>query len=172
MIEREPMRDAPAAIMPAQIEAADLQRIGDRDHVGRHPALAVGGMISSAGRLARVAIAPQIRQDQEEIVAQALRDAMPHRVRLGEAMQQHQRRAVASASDACGDLDAVHGNAPGVEAFEPGGGVRHDVISCSGARVRAVAACFKDTPQFCAHSGDAGPGRAAPNATWPEGTPG
>ena len=96
MIEREPVRDASAAVVADDGEALVAERAHQRDHVGRHRALAVLRVIELGRRrrrrLGRVAIAAQVGNDEREVGGERARDAVPHRVRLRVAVQQQQRR--------------------------------------------------------------------------------
>ena len=106
MIERQAVRDAPAAIVAAHEESASMPEAAHQlDHVARHRALAVRRVIGRGRRLGRVAVAAQIGHDERIACRQARRDPVPDRVRLRETVQQQQRRALPAAPKA--NVDAV-----------------------------------------------------------------
>ena len=86
------VRDPGAAVMAAQVEITDAQRIHERRHVLGETALAVIAVIGQTGFLGRIAVAAKIGNHQKEISREALRDVTPHEVRLGESVQQQKRR--------------------------------------------------------------------------------
>jgi hypothetical protein len=108
VVQRQPVRHAPAPVVSAQGERGDAQRVHHLNEVLRQGALAVVAVVRQARRVRRIAVAAQVGQDQEEVVPEALRHAVPHRVGLGEAVQQEQRRLAAVATQARSDLRAVH----------------------------------------------------------------
>ena len=95
MVEREPVRDAPAAVVADEREARVAERAHDRDHVGRHRALRVGRVQGIGRGLRRVAVAAQVGADDGAPARERGRDLVPHRVRLRIAVQQQERRAAA-----------------------------------------------------------------------------
>jgi hypothetical protein len=92
MIEREPVRDSAAAVMPADEELLEAEAAHQRQHVERHRALAVRGVIGRPFGLVGLAVAAQVRDHEHERAAPPLGDLVPRRVRLRKAVQQQQRR--------------------------------------------------------------------------------
>ena len=90
----------------------------------RHRALGVGRMILVALRHVRPAIAGQIGDDQREGVGQLRRDAVPHHMRFGKAVQQQQRRSLAAdaGENAPGSGVDPFGCITGIEVGEIGHG--------------------------------------------------
>ena len=129
VVDREAVRDAPAAVMADQPEALVAQRAHQRDHVGRHRALAVVGVVGEPGRFRRIAVAAQVGHHEEETVGQPPRDAVPQHVRLRKAVQQQQRRAVPVATGAGEDARLAGVVGQRVEAFEElGHGSLHECM--------------------------------------------
>jgi len=58
-----------------------------------------------AGRLTRVAVAPEVGQHQPEVRREPACDPVPHGVVLREPVQQNQRRCVGPTADAGMDRD-------------------------------------------------------------------
>ena len=119
MVEREPVRDAPAAIVAAHEEALVAERAHQRQHVVGHRALAVVGVVRLAARLRGVTIAAQVGHHEVVALAQAQCDAMPDRMRLRKAVQQQQRRTGLVAAGAREQRDVAELVVPCVEAVEP-----------------------------------------------------
>ena len=69
MIERETLSDAAAAVVADDREAVEAVVVHDLDHVERHRALRVVGVVLAVGRLAAVAVAAQVRHDHRVILA-------------------------------------------------------------------------------------------------------
>ena len=109
MVEREPVRDAAAAVVADHREALVAERAHQRDQVGGHRPLAVLRVVERGRRcrrgLGRVAVAAQVGDDEAEVGRQRARDAPPHRVRLRIAVQQQQRRLGRIAAGASEQLD-------------------------------------------------------------------
>jgi hypothetical protein len=96
MIERQPIGDAAAAIMPGERKTHMAERF-HRLHYGlRHRPLGIGRVIAVALRHVGPAIARQIGDDQGEAVSQLRRDAMPHHMGFRKPMQQQQRWSFAT----------------------------------------------------------------------------
>ncbi|MGY4433584.1 hypothetical protein ACVWWO_006061 [Bradyrhizobium sp. F1.13.1] len=122
MIERQPVRDAATAIVAGKREVHVAEALHRLDHGLGHRALAVGDVQRIALGHVGPAIAGQIGDDQREPVGQLRRDAVPHHVGLGEAVQQQQRRSLAAdaGEDAAeGSVDPFGGEA-GIEVGEIG----------------------------------------------------
>lgn len=132
MVQRQAMRDPRAAVVCGDEEAFVAESVHQRRHVGGHAALAVVRMIGVAWRLARVAVAAQIRKYEPEVRREPLRDALPHRMRLREPVQQQQRRRVDPAADAREHAYAIDVVERGFEAVEPGTFICHRGGSCAG----------------------------------------
>ena len=96
MIERQPIGDAAAAIVAGERKMHMAELLHRLDHGLRHRALGVGRVIAVALRHVRPAIARQVGDDQREAVGELRRDAVPHHMGLGKAVQQQQRRPLAA----------------------------------------------------------------------------
>src|SRR5438094_878749 len=73
-------------------EAGEPQPPHDGDDVSRHRALGVRRVVGGRHGTAALAVAAQVRADDGEVASQPRRDLAPHEVRLGESVQQHERR--------------------------------------------------------------------------------
>ena len=82
MIERQPIGDPAAAIVPGDREAREPESHHDRHHVVRHRPLGVGRMVRIRGRTAAAAVAAQVGTDDGEVAREQRRHAAPHQVRL------------------------------------------------------------------------------------------
>jgi len=100
MVEREPVRDARAAVVAGDEEALVPEARHELDHVARHRALRVGAVLRGGRRLERPAIAAQVRADDAVAARERRCDLVPHRVRLRVAVQEKERRALAAAAQA------------------------------------------------------------------------
>ena len=69
------------------------------DHVARHCALRIRRVIRCRGGLAARPIAAKIGADDREVLGKGGRNAVPHQVRFGKAMQEQQRLPAALAAD-------------------------------------------------------------------------
>src|SRR6185503_20113127 len=96
MIERQPVRHAPAAVVTGKREMHMAELLHRLDHHFRHRPLGVGGMVLVAIRHIRPAIARQVGDDQRELFRQLRRNPVPHHMRGHEPVQQQQRRPVAA----------------------------------------------------------------------------
>ena len=96
MIERQPVRHPPAAVVTGEREMHMAELLHRLHHHRRHRALGVGRMVRVAVGHVRPAIARQVGDDQREFVGQLRRDRMPHHMRRRKSMQQQQRRALAA----------------------------------------------------------------------------
>jgi hypothetical protein len=108
MVERQAMRQSRTAIVAADLEALEAERLHHLDHVLRHRPLGVGRMILGRLGLERAAVAAQVGRDHGEALGQRRPDAVPHRMRLWIAVQQQKWRAgttMAQAHGAAGDGD-------------------------------------------------------------------
>ena len=79
VIEREPVRDARAAVVAAHRIALVAERAHQRGEVGGHRTLAVVGVQRLAARLVGVAVAAQVGQHQPEVWGQLPRHPLNHR---------------------------------------------------------------------------------------------
>jgi hypothetical protein len=86
MIESQAMRDTSAAIVAADEETVVAEPAHEIEHVLRHCALAVSGVIGRAFRFARVAVAAQVRHHEREALAKPRSDGVPDSVRLRKAV--------------------------------------------------------------------------------------
>ena len=89
--------------MPDQREAADVERIGQRDHVGDEVLHPVCIHIAGFGRMH---IAALIGHDTAIRARKSFDLVPPGAVRFGKAMQEYQRRRIIGASDDDIKLDA------------------------------------------------------------------
>jgi hypothetical protein len=91
-IERQAVGAARPAIMSRDVEAIEAQLLHDCDLVARHGALGIRFVIGAGGRFAAAAVPAQVGTDDRVMVRKARRDLRPHRMRLGKAVQEEQRR--------------------------------------------------------------------------------
>jgi hypothetical protein len=116
MIEGQAVRDAAAAVVPGEPEAGKAERAHELDHVlGRGP-LAIGCVLRARGRLAAVAIAAQIGAHHGATLGEHGRDAVPHGMGLGIAVQKQERRS--RAADPRPDRGRARRDVAKVEALE------------------------------------------------------
>ncbi len=92
MVQRQPMRHAPAAVVPAHIKRRHVQRRHELDHVLGHGTLAVVAVVRQVRRLGRVAVAAQVGHDQIKVLVELARHTVPHHMGLWKAVQQQQHR--------------------------------------------------------------------------------
>jgi hypothetical protein len=123
VIERQAIGHAPAPVVPDDREAGDAEVLHDPDHVRGHRALRVRRVVGRARRRPARAIAAQVRADDAEPVGERRGHAVPHELRLGEAVEQEDRRALAAAPDGDGRLARIDERT--LEAVERDG-VGHD----------------------------------------------
>ena len=97
MIQRQAMRDATATVVAADEVLPVAERPHQRADIGGHRALAVRLVVRARGGSGGIAIATQVRHYEREMRGKQRSDAMPHRVRLRESVQQQQRRTLADA---------------------------------------------------------------------------
>jgi len=106
MLQRQPLRDQPSAVVAGHGEALVAKIAHEREHVARHRAFAE---VRNAGRA--VPVAGQVGTDHGELRAQPLTYSVPAPVGLRETVQQQQRRP--GALDDVMQLDRAH-DAPSV----------------------------------------------------------
>ena len=94
VIERHAMADAAAAIMADECELLEPELAHDLDLIERHRALGVVGVILAVRRLAAVAVATQVGDDDGVVLGEIGRHQPPRDHRLRRAMQQQHRRAL------------------------------------------------------------------------------
>jgi hypothetical protein len=104
-------------------EAGEAEVLHHPDHVRGHRALRVRRVVGRARRRAARAIAAQVRADDAEPVGERRGHAVPHELRLGEAVEQEDRRPVAAAPSRDGRLARIDERA--LEAVERDG-LRHN----------------------------------------------
>ena len=92
MVERHAVGDAPAAVVPGDREARVPELRHRGDEVRRERALAVSGVVAADRRAERGAVAGEVGDHEREPVGQQRRGRVPHEVRLGEPVEQEQRR--------------------------------------------------------------------------------
>ena len=92
MVERHPMPDPAAAIVPGDVKPPKPQSFHHLHLILCHGALGVGEVRRVGGGLAAVTVTAQVAGDDGETLRQPRRDPVPHDVRLRIAVQQQQRR--------------------------------------------------------------------------------
>ena len=88
------------------------------DHVLRHNAFRVDGVIVACFRFGGIAIAAQVRRDDREVFGKAGRHLVPDHVGLRITVKQQKRRPFASRHKI--DFRPVGGDAPALEPFKHG----------------------------------------------------
>jgi hypothetical protein len=117
MLGGQGVADHVADVVGDQLGLLDLQRVHDGGDV-----LALVLLVVAAFRVGREAHAAQVGDDDGVILGQDLGDRRPHVAGVGEAVQQHHRRAGPADADVQGR--AVDGDVAGLEA----GGERFDRV--------------------------------------------
>src|SRR5262245_41247278 len=140
MVEREPIGDAAAAIVPDQAEPLEAEHIGQLDDVRRQLPLAVTLAVRPAGRSLRRAVAAQIGRDDAVRARQARHDPAPAVVRLREPMQQQDRRTGARHRDAVGST-ADFDPAVAHPRHRAGNHLRRQLLPTAGLLVGAAGEC-------------------------------
>ncbi len=110
VVARQAVRHASAAVVAHGVELDEAERLHGLHHVERHGALRVVGVPGHAARLGRVAVAAQVRTHHGVVARERRRDLVPHRVRLGVAVQQQHRRSIAAGHEVdrgAADLDLL-----------------------------------------------------------------
>src|SRR5262249_52561934 len=92
VVERHPVADAAAAIVPGDGEAVVAESRHERDEVGGH-----GALRAVAGGAGAVAVAREIRHDDGEARREPRRDRVPGGAALRIAVEEEQRRPAAGA---------------------------------------------------------------------------
>ena len=87
MVEREPITNASAAIMPGQAEADKTERPHCFNHGLGHGALGVGRMVGLRPRRRRPAVAREVGDHERKALRERWRHAVPHHVALRMAMK-------------------------------------------------------------------------------------
>ncbi len=95
VVEGHPVADAPAAVVAAQGEALEAELAHHLDLVLGHRPLGVRAMTFVRLRLGGVTVPAQVGGDYREVFGEARGDQVPHGERLGAAVQQQHRRALA-----------------------------------------------------------------------------
>ena len=119
MVDREPVRHAPAPVVSAQEEALATKRVHHADEVERHRAFAVVAVVGQPRRLGGIAVPAQVGEHDEVVLPQRLRHAVPHHVSLWEAVQQQHGGTLRVAAEPTVDRGAVDVEVPRLEAVEP-----------------------------------------------------
>ncbi len=88
MVKRKTIGDPAAAVVTGECEMHMAELLHRLDHRLRHRALGVGRVVPVAVRHVRPAVARQVGDDQREGVGKLRRNAVPHHMGLGEAVQQ------------------------------------------------------------------------------------
>jgi hypothetical protein len=114
VVERHPVGAARAAVVTDHPEPIEPERRHRRDLVAGQRAHAVGRVVGCAGRLAARAVAAQVGGDDREPLSERGGHPVPHEVGLRDAVQQQDRRPVAT--QPAMDRGAAHGD---VELLEP-----------------------------------------------------
>ena len=178
MVEREPVRDAAAAVVADDGEALVAERAHQRRHVGGHRALAVAarGRPASPRRLGRVAVAAQVGHDERE----ARRRAAAPRGATSRASAGSRAAAAAAARRRLPPVRANSSMSPtrccaALEAVEPGHGVlafRRSTGRCGSRTARAPSCRARELP-LASSAGDQthSVSRSGTTATMPPPTP-
>ena len=87
MVECHPVRAARAPVMAGDAEPFVPEVLHHLDLVARDLAHRVRRMVFGTGRLAAVAVAAQVGDDDGVPLGQGRRHAVPHQVRLGDPVQ-------------------------------------------------------------------------------------
>ena len=141
MIERQAVGDAAAAIMAGERKMHVAELLHRLDDGLRHRALGIGRVILVALRHIRPAVTRQVGDDQREAVGELRRDAVPHHMRFGKAVQQQQRRALAAdaGKDAAGCRIDPFGSKTGEQVGQIGH--RRSLHASSTQRYFCVCSC-------------------------------
>ena len=92
MVERQPIADAPAAIMTHEREMDVTECLHRLDHRLCHGALRIGPVIVGRRRDRRPAIARQTKENDGAVAGDLGGDPVPHDLRLRKTVQQEDRR--------------------------------------------------------------------------------
>ncbi len=96
VVDREPVGDARTTVVADEMEALEAERSHYLDHVLRHRPLRVIGVIGQPARFGRLAVTAEVGAHDRVTLREARRDLVPAGVRLGVAVKQQHRLAVAS----------------------------------------------------------------------------
>jgi hypothetical protein len=96
VVQRHPVRHPGAAVVADHGEPVEAERRHQPDLVGRHGPERVPGVVRTGVGPGRVAVAAQVGRDDRVLARQLGRDPVPHHVALWEAVQQQDRRSVAT----------------------------------------------------------------------------
>jgi hypothetical protein len=96
VIERQPIRHTPTAVVAGEREMHMAELLHRLHHRSCHRALGVGRVVFVAARHVRPAIARQVGDDQREFVCKLRRHRVPHHMRRRKSVQQQQRRPLAA----------------------------------------------------------------------------
>ena len=103
VVERHPVAGPGAPIVAGHHEALEAELLHDLDLVLGHPAKGIVAVIRQPARLATVAVAAQVGDDDGEVLGQPRGDESPVDVRQRVAVQEEERRAGASDDAVIGD---------------------------------------------------------------------
>jgi hypothetical protein len=112
VVEGHAVADAPAAVVAAEGEALEAEVLHHFDLIECHSAFGVAGVVFAALRLGGVTVSAQVRSDYREVFGEARGEEVPHRERLGAAVEQHQRRPAAAVTDSDRRLGGVDRGKP------------------------------------------------------------
>ena len=107
MIEGEAVRDAPAAIVPGEVEPREPETVHDGQAIAPHRALGVRFVVFGGRWLRAFPVSAQVHRHDREFARKPRGDQVPHHVRLGMPVQEQERRAAAAVPDADGRLARV-----------------------------------------------------------------
>ena len=96
VVQRHAMHHAAAAVVADGRELVEPEVLHHFDLILGHGALGVAGMVLAAGRLAAVAVAPEVRRHHGIVLGQLRSHERPGDVRLRIAVQQQDRRTLAA----------------------------------------------------------------------------
>ena len=100
VVERQPVRDARAAIVRHDAEGLVAERMHQLDHVARHCPLRVRRVVGARRRFERTAVAAQVGGYHGVVPREPRCNPVPHRMGLRVAVQEQQGWPLAAAAQA------------------------------------------------------------------------
>src|SRR4051812_13763557 len=108
MIQRQPIGDAPTAIMPSHTESVVPKFLHDGDHVARQSALAIRRVIGRGLGTRTLSVPAQIKSHYRERARQNGSDLTPHQVGLRKAVQHDKGWTISTMSDENARLASIN----------------------------------------------------------------
>ena len=124
MVPRHAVRHPAAPVVPGDHEAVMAEAVHKPDHVIRHRALRVSGMVRAGCRHRAVTVASQIGSYDGEAFGQRGRDPVPHHIGLRITVKKQQRRAAPGSPER--NLGTIDAPRPEAELFD----VKHERSHC------------------------------------------